>query len=312
MPKNAEIYECEKCLFKCSKFSNWNAHVSTRKHKILSNTIKKMPNSRMFECRCGKSYKHPSSLYNHRKICGFIELPSEDSVEIVENIPLDNAAPNTISTEVVIELIKQNKDLQNALMEQNAKIMEMAKSNTIINNNTTNNTQNNHFNLQIFLNEQCKDAINMIEFVNSMQLELKDLEDAGKYGFVQAISNIFINGLNQLDIYKRPIHCTDMKRETLYVKDQDEWVKETQEKKLLKNAVGLVAGKNLKQLSVWQSKHPEFRKLDTVYNDMFLKIALNSLGGDCEEEGEKNKEKIMKNVIREVVLDKTITKPNIG
>jgi len=299
MPKNAEIFYCEKCDFKCSKNSNWENHVSTQKHKRLIETNKKMPlvkpilnmEKNTFVCDCGKKYKHQASLCKHRKVCSVNEntSPQEDN---------DDSKP-TISTEMILELMKQNKDLQNALIEQNTKMIEMAKTQTVI-HNTTNNT----FNLQFFLNEQCKDALNMIEFVNSIKFQLKDLEDTGKYGFVHAITNIFINGLNQLDVYKRPIHCTDLKRETLYVKNENEWVKETQDKKYLKEAVEKVAIRNLRQLTLWQKENPEFADLDNPVNDTSMKISSNSLGGVCEEDEQKNKEKIMRNVMKEVILDK--------
>jgi len=209
---------------------------------------------------------------------------------------------------MVIELMKQNKDLQNALIEQNTKMMEMARTQTVINNTTNNNT----FNLQVFLNEHCKDALNMMEFVNSIKFQLQDLEDAGEYGFVHAITNIFINGLNQLDVYKRPIHCTDFKRETLYVKNENEWVKETHDKTHLKNAVEKVAIRNLKQLRLWQQENPEYDDVDTPLNDRFMRISLNALGGTCREDEEKFKEKIMRNVMKEVVLDKDMLRGSRG
>jgi len=306
LPKTAEFFRCAVCDFKCCKNSNWENHVATQKHKRLMEANEKMPLienvlssfKNKFNCDCGKRYRHYASLCKHRKICCDKEKPVTDLIpvnrgEIVEQ-------KQVISTEMVIELLKQNKDLQNALIEQNTKMMEMARTQTII-NNTTNNTT---FNLQVFLNEHCKDALNMIEFVNSIKFQLQDLEDAGKYGFVHAITNIFINGLNQLDVYKRPIHCTDFKRETLYVKNENEWVKETHEKTHLKNAVEKVAIRNLKQLRLWQQENPEYDDVDTPLNDRFMKISLNALGGTCREDEEKNKEKIMKNVMKEVVLDK--------
>jgi len=311
MPKNAENFICEACDFKCSKNSNWINHISTQKHKRLTEANKKMPlvecnnesYTERFGCECGKSYKHYASLCKHRKLCfgTVITTPQKqpDNIDNIDDSDDNHEDKQIISTEMVLELMKQNKELQNALIEQNTKMMEMAKTQTVI-HNTTNNT----FNLQFFLNEQCKDALNMIEFVNSIKFQLKDLEDAGKYGFVHAITNIFINGLNQLDVYKRPIHCTDFKRETLYVKNENEWVKETQDKKHLKEAVEKVAVRNLRQLSLWQKENPEFEDLDNPVNDTYMKISLNSLGGICQEDEQKNKEKIMRNVMKEVVLDK--------
>jgi len=308
MPKNAENFNCEACDFKCCKNSNWINHLSTHKHKRLTEANKKMPlveyvnriNIEKFNCECGKKYKHYASLCKHRKLClekNKTMAEEQPDHEVKSDVVTDTK--QIISTEMVIELMKQNKELQNALIDQNTKMMEMAKTQTVI-HNTTNNT----FNLQLFLNEQCKDALNMIEFINSIEFQLKDLEDAGKYGFVHAITNIFINGLNQLDVYKRPIHCTDFKRETLYVKNENEWVKETQDKKHLKEAVEKVAFRNLKQLTLWQKENPEYEDLDNPVNDTYIKISTNSLGGICQEDEQKNKEKIMRNVMKEVILDR--------
>jgi hypothetical protein len=316
MPKNAENFNCELCDFTCSKKSNWTNHIATQKHKRLTEANKKMPlvepqndeHSAIYNCECGKRYKHYASLCKHRKICSDPDKTDECEPPIDEHISNEimlrelNKEKQIISTEMVLELMKQNKDLQNALIEQNAKLIEMAKNHTVINNNNT--TNNATFNLQFFLNEKCKDALNMIEFVNSIQFQLKDLEDAGKYGFVHAITNVFINGLNQLDVYKRPIHCTDLKRETLYVKNENEWVKETQDKKYLKQAVDKIAFRNLKQLKVWQQENPEYEDVDSAANDTYMRITSNALGGLCEEDEQRNKEKIMRNVMREVILDK--------
>lgn len=314
MPKNADFFNCEVCDFKCCKNSNWENHISTQKHKRLTETNEKMPlverentpSKSKYRCDCGKRYRHYASLCKHKRVSCEKESPVTDLIPINRSELVE--PKNVISTEMVIELMKQNKDLQNALIEQNTKMMEMARTQTVINNTTNNNT----FNLQVFLNEHCKDALNMMEFVNSIKFQLQDLEDAGEYGFVHAITNIFINGLNQLDVYKRPIHCTDFKRETLYVKNENEWVKETHDKTHLKNAVEKVAIRNLKQLRLWQQENPEYDDVDTPLNDRFMRISLNALGGTCREDEEKFKEKIMRNVMKEVVLDKDMLRGSRG
>ena len=192
-------------------------------------------------------------------------------------------------------LLEQNKDLQN-------KILEISQT-PHITNNIQNNVQNN-FNLNMFLNEQCKDAINITDFIDSLQLEVSDLEATGKLGYVLGISRIFINKLKELDIHERPLHCTDIKRETVYIKEKDVWEKETKEKNTLKQVVKKIARKNLQQLPVWQEQHPEFKKLDTPENSEFMKISLSALGSYSTEDEEKDIDKIMKNVLKEVVIEK--------
>ena len=284
-----EDFHCNDCNFLCKKKSDWSRHINTEKHKRIvdPNSVKK------HACECGKEYKHMSSLCNHRKTCSKVNA----------NIP----------NELIIELIKQNtdiqqqnKDLQNTLLEQNKdlqnKILEISQT-PHITNNIQNNVQNN-FNLNMFLNEQCKDAINITDFIDSLQLEVSDLEATGKLGYVLGISRIFINKLKELDIHERPLHCTDIKRETVYIKEKDVWEKETKEKNTLKQVVKKIARKNLQQLPVWQEQHPEFKKLDTPENSEFMKISLSALGSYSTEDEEKDIDKIMKNVLKEVIIEK--------
>jgi hypothetical protein len=214
------------------------------------------------------------------------------------------------SKEVQNVLIEQNKELQskllekeNQLLEQNEKyneqILELAKKPNIINSNS-----NNTFNLNVFLNEKCKDAMNIVDFINSLQLTTHDFETTGKLGFVNGISKIFISQLKKVDVVCRPLHCTDLKRETLYIKDNDKWEKDTDEKKKLKWAVNRIAQLNLNQIQQWQEKYPDCIENNTPANEKFTELALVALGGRGEEEIEKFNEKIMKNVIREIVVDK--------
>ena len=178
--------------------------------------------------------------------------------------------------------------------------MELAaKSNTTI-NNTTNNT----FNLQMFLNVQCKDALNIMDFVNSLELKVKDLENMAKLGYSDGISNIFINGLQDLDIKKRPIHCSDLKRETIYIKDQDTWEKENDERNKLKLAIKTIASKNIKQIPLWQKENPGCLDSSSKKNDQYLKIISNAMSGSTIEETQKNYDKIISKVAREVVIQK--------
>jgi len=204
-----------------------------------------------------------------------------------------------LSDKTVMEIISQNQEFKQLLIEQNNKLMDLAaKANTTINNTT------NNFNLQMFLNVQCKDALNIMDFVNSLQLQIKDLEDMGKLGYVDGISKIFLNGLKDLDIKSRPIHCSDLKRETIYIKDQDTWEKENDEKNKLKLAIKMIASKNIKQIPLWQKENPDCFDSSSKKNDQYLRIVSNAMNGSTIEETQKNYDKIISKVAKEVVIQK--------
>jgi hypothetical protein len=321
-------YFCNECNFNSSNKKDFNRHLTTRKHNdgkdgsIGSNEMEawkqEIPiinNRNTFNCiHCNKTYMSRGSLWKHNQKCKINNI--ENRIEQVENKIMTDAItkPETLTNDMILELIKQNKELQNTLIEQSAAIMEQntklveitSKGQTNINNTNSNNTTNNNqFNINFFLNEQCKNAINIVDFLNSLQVQIQDLEKTGKLGYVEGISSIFLKGLRELNVYQRPIHCTDLKRETVYVKDNDTWEKDNTDKTKLKNAIKLIAKKNLKTLPKWQEENPDFITLDTKENDDYLKIALNSLGGQDEEENEKFTGKIIRNVLKDVVIDKT-------
>lgn len=320
-------YFCNECNFNSSNKKDFNRHLTTRKHNdgkdgsIGSNEMEawkqEIPiinNRNTFNCiHCNKTYMSRGSLWKHNQKCKINNI--ENRIEQVENKIMTNAItkPETLTNDMILELIKQNKELQNTLIEQSAAIMEQntklveitSKGQTNINNTNSNNTTNNNqFNINFFLNEQCKNAINIVDFLNSLQVQIQDLEKTGKLGYVEGISSIFLKGLRELNVYQRPIHCTDLKRETVYVKDNDTWEKDNSDKTKLKNAIKLIAKKNLKTLPKWQEENPDFITLDTKENDDYLKIALNSLGGQDEEENEKFTGKIIRNVLKDVLIDK--------
>jgi hypothetical protein len=210
--------------------------------------------------------------------------------------------------ELIQTIIKENNEVKQLLLEQNMKILDIAKNNTVINNttnnNTTNNTTNNNFNLQMFLNVQCKDALNISDFLDSLQVQIKDLEDTGRLGYVDGISKIFLNGLNNLNINSRPIHCSDLKRETIYIKDKDVWEKENSDRDKLKLAIKTITTKNIKQIPIWQKENPDCFDSCSKKNDQYLKIVSNAMNGLTKEETEKNYDRIISKLAKETVIKK--------
>lgn len=192
-------------------------------------------------------------------------------------------------------LIKENSELKHMMM----KVIENGTNNINI-NTTTNKT----FNLNIYLNETCKNAMNISDFVNSINLNLDDLENIGEKGYIEGISNIFLKNLTTLEHHMRPIHCSDFKREILYIKDNNIWEKETNDKPILTKAIKNVANKNIKQIQYWRDKNPDCTKSDSKKNDIYLKIVSNSMNGLTKEDEIKNINKIISNVVKEVVIDK--------
>uniref|UniRef100_A0A6C0E5W2 C2H2-type domain-containing protein n=1 Tax=viral metagenome TaxID=1070528 RepID=A0A6C0E5W2_9ZZZZ len=288
--KTAEKYKCEICEFYCSKKSNYERHLSTRKHMDndtdLQQTSKKEP--KVFKCECGGEYKYRQSLYTHRKKCN-----AKQEQVIVDEPPSELQ----ILKDLVLEVVKQNNELVKSNNELQKQVLEVCK-----NTNTTTTTTNSHnktFNLNFFLNEQCKDAMNMSEFINQIQLKLSDLENVGKVGYVEGISNIIIKKLNDTDIYKRPLHCSDAKRETLYIKDEDKWEKESPENTNMKNMVKKVDYKNIGLIAEWKDQHPDHRESTCHDNDTYLKILVESMSGD-----DGHVEKVIKKISKEVVIDK--------
>lgn len=297
--KHHQIFSCNHCDFVCSKISDWSRHLITLKHLNTSQDFCTKEITPLFECVCGKKYKHRQSLYKHKKEC---DKEYEKENDKKENDEKDICiSKKEISNETVVELIKENKELRQMLIEQNTKIIEIAKEGKHITNHTTNN-----FNINFFLNEQCKDALNLMDFVSSLQLQLKDLEDTGKIGYVEGISKIFIRGIKELDIYKRPIHCSDLKRETLYIKDQDIWEKEDKDKTRIKKAIKFIGSKNIQQIPVWVEKNPQCKNSDSKKNDEYMELIVNAMIGSTPEEQLDNINKVIKNVSKEVFIDKTI------
>ena len=304
VPKNPNKFCCKECDYFTSNKKDYKKHIQTIKHKSVSHTYKKASintqiiESKTFMCNCGKNYKHRQSLYNHKIKCNIL-----NGIENIEN-------DQPITKELVLQLIQQNQKLQEMLHDQHNKMYEIAKeSKSITNNNNNNNnntTNNNQFNLNVFLNEQCKDALNLMDFVDSLNVQLKDLEYTATKGYAEGISNIFINALSDLNVHKRPIHCSDSKREVLYIKDNGEWQKDDEEKSKLTKAIKIIGNKNMKQISEWQKAYPEYNDPSSKQNDKYMKMLCNAMSGSTKEEADKNYDKIIRNIAKEVVIDKTI------
>jgi hypothetical protein len=291
-------YFCQKCNYSTNLRSDFAKHEASAKH-INATIINKL------ECaNCNICFKTASGIWKHKKKCNPIVI--NESVTTMAN-PIEQETPSTaFICEMFKEMMKSNKEMQNMFLEQNTKLFEIAKQNSTTHqsNNTNSLNTNNQFNLNFFLNETCKDAINLTDFINSLQVQVEDFETTGKLGYVEGISRIIMNGIKQMDVNKRPIHCTDVKRETVYVRDQDVWEKEDPEKEKLRKAVNRVAQMNLNQLQKWQKLNPDCINNNTKKNNEYIHLSLTALGGETEEQDEKYMEKIMKNVLREVVVDK--------
>jgi len=303
--KLAQLFCCKKCDYNTSKRNDFMKHLMTLKHKNDDHddqnddpkVAKAYENKqKKYVCECGKEYKYKQGLSVHKKKCNNQN----------ENIKHPNETLNEepISKELIIQLIKQNQNLQDMLYEQHNKMYELAKEGKYITNNN-NTTNNNHFNLNVFLNEKCKDAINLMDFVDSLKVKLKDLEYTARSGYAEGVSQIFINALSELNVHKRPIHCSDFKREVLYIKDQDLWEKEDEDKTKITNAIKIIGNKNIQQISEWKKANPEYNDPTSKQNDNYMKMICNAMSGSTKEEAGKNYEKIIKNIAKEVIIDKS-------
>ncbi len=288
-PKNAEKFKCVECYFNSCKLSDWKRHLSTEKHKQLTNPNNFTPKNaeKTYVCSCGKKYKHMSSLCAHKKVC-YGDTQYIDGVNIKDKDAL------------VLHLLQQNSDLQNKLIQlSNEKTNENS-----YNTNNSHNTTNNAFNLNFFLNETCKNAMNITEFVSSIKLNLEDLENTGRRGYIEGISNIIVKNLNNLEQHMRPLHCSDFKREVIYIKDNNKWEKETSDKPILTKAVKTIANENIKQIKTWREKNPDCINAESKKNNLYLKIVSNSMNGSTQEESEWNINKIISNVAKKTSIQK--------
>jgi len=251
-------------------FSNNSATKNSHNHKC---------------CNCNKEYIDRSGLWRHKKTCYSPNIPDIDEGNKTNNINLIN------KDELILELLKQNKEL--------LEIVKSGTTNNSHNTTTNNNSHNNSFNLNFFLNETCKNAMNITDFIESIKLQLTDLMDVGKLGYVEGISNIIVKHLNALDVTERPVHCTDKKREIFYVKDQGQWEKEDEDRKKIKKAIKTVANKNIKLLPQYRAKFPDYNDSESIHSDEHSKIVIESMVSDSNKD-----EKIIKNISKAITIDK--------
>jgi hypothetical protein len=247
-----------------------------------------------YKCECGREYRHRQGLWKHNQTCDGSFYPQKPQQEH------ENVMNIQTLTNLVLEVVRQNNDLTNKIVDIcKTGQANMVNSNNVISNNT------NTFNLNVFLNEKCKDAMNINEFVDSIQLDLADLESVGKLGYVEGISSIIVKNLKALDVTERPIHCADKKREVIYIKDEDKWEKEDDDKKKLKRVIKKVAYKNEKLLPQYKQKYPDYNDSESKRSDQFSKIIIEAMGGAGDNDAEKE-QKILKKIAKEVVIDKSI------
>ena len=333
-PKFAKKFHCEKCDYTCFKKSDYEKHLESKKHNATKCYIDATENS--LQCLCGKKYKHHSSFYRHKKKCKIWIENLENKIEISENLQkisenLENSknseilkhSENIEKTEYIEnsenseniektenlknkdsidfkELLIQSMEVIKKKDEQLDKLIPLISESKIINNttnNTNNNTTNNNqFNINVFLNDTCKDALNLMDFVDSLKLQLKDLETTGKLGYVEGVSQIFRDGLNSLELTKRPIHCIK-NDESIYVKENDIWDKELEDKSIIKKAIENVGKNNFKQIPNWVDENPDCVDSGTNKNLQYMKIIENSITNN-----QHDVEKIIENIKNEVII----------
>ena len=310
--KSTIEFICEQCCYKSRDKSNYEKHLLTAKHqritKMITNDNEKVLNCTETKCicDCGKEYKNRHNLSRHKKVCKLVKIDE------TESIPLHNGA----NMNIIIDIIRENQEIKNMLIEQSKQTLELHKENNIllnklaekeapittINNTTTNNNNNSNnqqFNLNFFLNETCKDAMNIQEFIENIKITFEELLTIGNSGFVNGVSDIFLKRLKDLEITRRPIHCTDPKRDTIYLKECNTWEKDDKDNNKLKDVIEKVEKKNVVSLHQWCNDNPDSKINNTPNNLLRDKIFMQTLQGD-----DKTREKIIKNISREVVIDK--------
>jgi hypothetical protein len=321
-------FSCEKCYFTCSNKQDYTRHLSTGKHEMMTNDdTKNSKKLRTYICSCGKKYKYRQGLSSHKKKCNYIEEIKNEVVEVEnevievepEVIELGNAVvvvdkeendegkknvdleldldkDDPSYKEMFIAMMKENKELHKTMREMIPKI-----GNTTNNNTNNNNTTNNNFNLNVFLNETCKDAMNIKDFIESLRVQCSEMKEIQNIGFIELASKVLLKELSEMDVSKRPIHCSDLKRETLYIKDNNVWEKESESKPTMLTMMKQMQKVSYTTLDIWISKHPGCQRYDHPQHNLFM----NTWGDICILDECKDVKKISKRIAKEVLIDKT-------
>ena len=288
-------YVCEKCHFICFKKFSYDRHLLTRKHKEVTigddlGTKKEqkgqMSNNKYCCLNCDKTYLSRNGLWLHKKKCYILPQKLDDDMLV----------------KMVLDVVKSSSEMQKQNNELQKQVLDIFKNGTM--NNSHNHNNNKTFNLQFFLNETCKDAVNIMDFVKDIKINVSDLEDVGKLGYVNGISNIIIKNLKEMDVSKRPVHCSDIKREVLYIKDQDKWEKEDSDKDKFRYAIKHIAHKNIQMIPKWKKENPDYTLNDGYSNDQFMQLVMESMGGSDKVQEQGYQDKIISKVAKHVVIDK--------
>ena len=310
MPKKCQFI-CEKCYFKTNKESNFKIHLLTPKHQNQQKSTEingqLFNNEKKYSCNCGKEYLERSGLWRHKKICTYKENEHEKEEEQTlviyegEQMPANNA--------LILQVIKDNKDMMTEIMGLVAKTLAVTSSiinnNMMINNNNTTNN-NKQFNLNVYLNETCKDAMNMEDFIKDIRITNKDMDDMGSLGFSLTVSNIIVSELGKIDETKRPFHCTDKKRELFCIKEKGIWIKDTQENKIMKCLVGRIANFQLRYILEWKKANPGWDNPVHKKHDEYRMITKNLMEGIVPEVEKDHLaiQKTLRNIIKYCLITK--------
>ena len=310
-PQKIPTYCCEICDIKTNNKKDFEKHLLTSKHKKLTGVNKVLTEKsqnkiihELFICEnCNKEYKSRVGLWKHKKTC----VLYSDNGETNNNIDNNNQVKcsyDITDKELIVMLVKQNAELIKETTDFKSMMMKVIENGTGNNSHNTTNSHNKAFNLNLFLNETCKDAMNINDFVESIKLQVSDLENVGEVGFVEGISNIIVKNLNAMDITKRPIHCTDKKREIIYIKDENSWEKDESQCKM-RRMIKKVVSKNQRLIPKFKEQNPEYNKSYSKVSDKYNKLIIESMGGSGDNDLEKE-DKIIRNIVKNVVVDKSV------